>query len=89
MRVKLTLTLELDEAALGDELRYPVIAALLRAHAADIERLRGGADLYATRIAYGPHQIVVAMPNHDHKAPSEPARVRSEDLPSAGWEQAP
>jgi hypothetical protein len=78
--MKLTLTLELDEDVLGDDLRYPVIAALLRAHAADVERLHGASHLYATRIAYGPHHIVVAMPNHDHVAPSEDARVRSEDL---------
>jgi hypothetical protein len=88
--MKLTLTLELDEDALGDDLRYPIVAALLRAHADDIERTQGGAQMYATRIAYGPHQIVVAMPNHDHVRPEETARVRSEDLrPSEGWEHAP
>jgi hypothetical protein len=88
--MKLTLTLELDEDVIGDDLRYPVIVALLRAHADDIERTKGDPQLYATRIAYGPHQIVVAMPNHDHVRPEETARVRSEDLrPYVGWEHAP
>lgn len=78
--MKLTLTLEINDLVIGDDLRFPVVAALLRAHADDILRTCGSPQMYGARIAYGPHHIVVTVPNHDVEAPTAEPTLQREDI---------
>lgn len=69
--MRLTVTLELDDAAIGDDFRFPVIADLLIRHAGDVLQLKGGGVL-GKRIGYGAHNVVVGLPNNDHEPFPEP-----------------
>lgn len=82
--MRLTFALEIDEAALGDDYRYPVVAELLMRHAGDVLRLHGG-GLLGKRIGYGPHNVVVGLPNLDHDPFPDPDVMHEHLLDAPPW----